>query len=237
MDNSGLNLEQMITNAVKRELGKDEKTKVTGKNYVVSKIKSCSPVTPDKEQIPIGISARHVHVTREVLDILYGKEYELTEMKELMGGQYAAKEQVTIVGANLRVIENVRILGPLRKETQIEVSKTDARKLGLNAPIRESGDVKGSMPITLVGPKGAVYLSEGCIVAMRHIHMNTDDAKRLGVKDKQIVSVATGEGIRKGVLSNVLIRVHPTYTLEMHIDTDEANGLGMTPKSTVSIMD
>lgn len=185
--------------------------------------------------IPIGVSARHVHVTREDLAVLFGEGYELTKHKDLMGGQFAAKEQVTIVGANLRVIENVRILGPERKASQVEVSKTDARKLGINAPIRESGDVAGSMPITLVGPKGAIYLKEGCIVAMRHIHMSPQDALGFGVKDKQIVSVKTGEGARKGVLSNVLIRVHESYTLEMHIDTDEANGLGIKQKDCVTL--
>lgn len=188
------------------------------------------------EGVPIGISARHLHVTREHLDILYGKGHELVRKKELMGGQFAAVERVTIVGANLRVIENVSILGPERSATQVEVSKTDARKLGLNAPIRESGDVKGSMPITIVGPKGAVTLKEGCIVAMRHIHMSPQDAKNFGVQDKQIVSVKTQEGTRKGILSNVMVRVHDTYSLEMHIDTDEANAFGINPKDKVQIL-
>lgn len=186
--------------------------------------------------IPIGVSARHLHVTREHLEVLFGKGHQLKKIKELMGGQFAAEERVTIVGANLRVIENVRILGPERKATQVEVSKTDARKLGLNAPIRESGDIKGSMPITIVGPEGALRLEEGCIVAQRHIHMNPEDAIRFGVTDKQIVSVKTGEGVRKGILSNVMVRVNDTYTLEMHIDTDEANALGIKQNDQVLIV-
>ncbi len=229
MGGTGVSLEKLIAAAVKKELA--------GGAYPSSKVSYKEPVSQSQDMgVPVGISARHVHVTREALDILYGKGYELQVKKELMGGQFAAKEQVTIVGSNLRVIENVRILGPERRATQVEVSKTDARKLGLNAPIRESGDVAGSMPITLVGPKGALYLEEGCIVAMRHIHMNEKDANHLSVKDKQIVSVKTGEGVRKGILSNVLVRVDPSYTLEMHIDTDEANGLGIAQGSKVQII-
>ncbi|WZL81253.1 phosphate propanoyltransferase [Vallitaleaceae bacterium 9-2] len=186
--------------------------------------------------VPVGVSARHLHVTREHLDILFGKGHQLHVKKELMGGQFAAEERVTIVGMNLRVIENVRILGPERSATQVEVSKTDARQLGLNAPIRESGDIEGSMPITIVGPAGAVRLEQGCIVAQRHIHMTPEDAKRLGVKDKQIVSVKTQDGTRKGILSNVLVRVHDTYRLEMHIDTDEANAFGIQQSDQVTIV-
>lgn len=180
----------------------------------------------ENERIPIGISARHVHLTREHVEILFGKGYELTIKKELMGGQFASNELVTIVGTKLRAIENVRVLGPERSATQVEVAKTDAIRLGLNPPVRESGDVKDSAPIAIVGPKGAIYLNEGCIIAMRHIHMSTDDAKRFGVEDKQIVKVRFDSG-RGGVFENVLIRVHPTFTLEMHIDTDEANSLGI----------
>ncbi|MGL5675160.1 MAG: phosphate propanoyltransferase [Cellulosilyticaceae bacterium] len=185
--------------------------------------------------VPIGVSARHLHLTQEHLEILFGKGAKLHPKKELMGGQYAAEERVTIVGTNLRVIENVRVLGPLRKETQVEVSKTDAVKLGVAAPIRESGKIKGSAPITLVGPKGAVYLEEGCIVAKRHIHMNEQDAKLFGLCDNQVISVQIGEE-RQGVLNHVQVRVHPSFTLEMHIDTDEANALGVNCKSVAYIM-
>lgn len=185
--------------------------------------------------VPIGVSARHLHLTQEHLEVLFGKGAQLHPKKELMGGQYAADERVTIVGTNLRVIENVRVLGPLRKETQVELAKTDAVKLGIAPPIRESGNIKASAPITLVGPKGAVHLTEGCIIAKRHIHMNNKDAQSFGLRDNQTVSVVIGEE-REGILNQVQIRVHPSFTLEMHIDTDEANALGVSCKSVARIM-
>lgn len=191
--------------------------------------------TTQKKNIPIGISARHVHLTQEHVEILFGKGYQLTQKKELMGGQYASNELVTIIGTKLRAIENVRILGPVRGASQVEVSKTDAIKLGVNAPVRESGDIKGSAPIALVGPKGAVYLDEGCIVAKRHIHMSTEDAKYYGVTDRQIVSIKV-DTPRGGIFEDVLIRVDPSFTLEMHIDTDEANGLGIGKDSGILIV-
>lgn len=177
-----------------------------------------------EERIPIGVSARHVHLCREHIDILFGKGYQLNKKKDLMGRQYAAQECVTLVGTKLRAIENVRILGPERKASQVEVAKTDAIRLGVNPPIRESGNLKGSAPIALVGPKGAVYLEEGCIVAKRHIHMSPADAKRFGVVDGQTVKVRF-DSDRGGTFEDVQIRVHDSFTLEMHIDTDEANGL------------
>lgn len=177
-------------------------------------------------KIPIGISARHVHLCREHLDILFGEGYQLNKKKDLMGGQYAAQECVTLVGTKLRAIENVRILGPERKASQVEVSKTDAIRLGINPPVRESGNTKGSAPIALVGPKGAIYLEEGCIVAKRHIHMSPEDAKKFGVTDGQIVRVRF-DSKRGGIFEDVQIRVDKSFTLEMHIDTDEANGLGV----------
>ena len=121
--------------------------------------------------VPVGVSARHIHLTQEHVEALFGPGYQLTKKKELMGGQFASNETVTIVGLKLRAIENVRILGPVRSKSQVEVSATDAIKLGVKAPIRESGNVAGSAPIAVVGPKGAIYLNEGCIIAKRHIHM------------------------------------------------------------------
>lgn len=185
--------------------------------------------------VPIGISARHLHVTQEHLEILFGPGAELHPIKELMGGQYAAKERVTIVGLNMRVLENVRILGPVRRATQVEISKTDAIKLGVVAPIRESGDLKGAASITIVGPKGVIRLEEGCIVAKRHIHMSPEDAAFFDLKDNQIVSVEIGEE-REGTLNHVQVRVDPTFTLEMHIDTDEANALGIGCKSVAKVL-
>lgn len=172
--------------------------------------------------VPVGVSARHVHLTQADLEVLFGEGYQLTKKKELMGGQFASNEQVTLVGLKLRAIENVRILGPCRKASQVEISKTDALKLGIKAPVRESGNTVGSAPIALVGPKGVLYLNEGCIVAQRHIHMSPADAAAAGVKDGDIVSVVA-ENERGTTFNHVKIRVHDSFTLEMHIDTDEAN--------------
>ena len=140
-------------------------------------------------QVPIGVSARHIHLSQEHVEILFGKGYQLTKKKELMGGQFASNECVTIVGLKLRAIESVRVLGPVRSASQVEISATDAVRLGISAPIRESGNIAGSAPIALVGPKGALYLKEGCIIAMRHVHMSPKDAAEAGVKEGDIVSV------------------------------------------------
>ena len=176
--------------------------------------------------VTIGVSARHVHLCRAHVDILFGKDYALKQKKMLMGGQYACEECVTIVGLKLRAIENVRILGPERKATQVEVSQTDAIKLGIDPPVRDSGDIKGSTPIAIVGPKGAIFLDEGCMIARRHIHMSPEDALHFGVNDRQVVSVELRTE-RGGLLRDVLVRVDPTFTLEMHVDTDEANAMGI----------
>lgn len=209
-------LVQLITEMVKEQLKANDKV-------------------DSKAMVPVGISARHVHLSREHLDILFGKDYELVKKKELMGGQFAAEECVTIIGQKLSAIEKVRILGPLRKESQVEISRTDAIKLGVKAPIRESGNLAGSAPITIIGPNGAVVLRQGCIIAKRHIHMSTEDGERFGIKDNQIVSVKIIDE-RGGILENVQVRVHPTYTLEMHIDTDEANGLGIKPNCMLEVI-
>lgn len=176
----------------------------------------------NRMMVPVGVSARHVHLTQEDVERLFGEGYTLTKKKELMGGQFAANEQCTIVGLKLRAIENVRILGPVRKKSQVEISATDARTLGVNAPLRESGDVAGSAPVALVGPKGAIYLQEGCIVAARHIHMTPAQAQSVSLKDGDYVSVRMGNE-RGSVLDHVKIRVDESFSLEMHIDTDEAN--------------
>lgn len=172
--------------------------------------------------VPVGVSARHIHLTQEDVEKLFGAGYQLTKKKELMGGQFAANEQCTIVGLKLRAIENVRILGPVRKKSQVEISATDARTLGVSAPLRQSGDTAGSAPIALVGPKGVVYLKEGCIVAARHIHMTPAEAASASLHDGDYVSVKMGNE-RGAVLDHVKIRVDESFSLEMHIDTDEAN--------------
>ena len=185
--------------------------------------------------VPVGVSARHVHLTQEHVEALFGAGHVLHPKKTLMGGQFAAEECVTIVGLKLRAIENVRVLGPCRKQSQVEVSATDALPLGVKAPIRESGKLSGSAPIAIVGPCGAVYLQEGCIIAMRHIHMSPEDAKAAGVKDGDIVSVRA-DNERATIFDQVLIRVNENFTLEMHVDTDEANACKIKTGDTVRIL-
>ena len=173
-------------------------------------------------KIPVSISARHIHLNREALDILYGEGYELTVFRELsQPGQYASNEQLNIVGPK-GMFSNVRILGPLRKDNQVEISMTDARKLGINPPVRSSGDIAGSAPIILIGPCGSVTLKEGCIVAERHIHMSPADAEYDGVADMENVMVKV-HNQKGGVLDNVTVRVRDDFELDMHIDTDDAN--------------
>lgn len=185
--------------------------------------------------VPVGVSARHIHLTQEHVEALFGEGYQLTKKKELMGGQFAANEMVTLVGIKLRAIENVRVLGPVRKASQVEISATDAVKLGIKAPVRESGNIAGSAPIAVVGPKGALYLKEGCIVAMRHIHMSPADAMAAGVHDGQMVSVKA-DNDRGTTFNHVKIRVDESFTLEMHIDTDEANASKIATGDTVTII-
>ncbi len=174
-------------------------------------------------KIPIAISARHVHLCRETLDILYGKDYELTPYKPLsQPGQYAANETVTIIGPRNK-IENVRILGPLRSKDQVEISKTDEFFLGVDAPVRESGNTAGSPGIIIEGKNGTTTIKEGVIVAWRHIHMHPTDAAIFGVQDQDVVSVDVDDKERPLTFKNVLIRVSDKFKLEMHIDTDEGN--------------
>ena len=186
-------------------------------------------------KILVETSARHIHVTDETLEKLFGKGYQLTVKKMLsQPGQYACKETLTIAGPK-GAIEKVRILGPVRKETQIEVLAGDSFKLGASGAVRMSGDLAGTPGITLIGPKGSVQTKEGLIVAQRHIHMTLADASRLGVKNGDIVDIKV-TGPRGGVLSNVAIRANDSSALECHIDTEEANGLGLTSKSTITIV-
>ncbi len=174
-------------------------------------------------KILIETSARHVHLSREHIDILFGEGHELTVKKMLsQPGQYACEERVDVVGPK-KTIPNVSILGPARPASQVEVSLTDARTLGVTAPVRESGDVDGSAPCKLVGPKGEVELDCGVIVAKRHIHMTPADAEACGVSDKEIVSVKVDSDGRSLVFGDVVCRVSDKFALAMHIDTDESN--------------
>ena len=185
--------------------------------------------------VPVGLSNRHLHVSREDLDILFGAGYELTKFKDLsQPGQYAANEKVDIVGPK-GTLKGVRILGPTRKETQIEISLTDGFVLGVNPPVRDSGDLDNSPGAKIVGPKGEVVLEKGVIAAARHIHMHTSDAEVFDVKDKEVVSVRVG-GKRGLVFDNVLVRVHPTYALEMHVDIDEGNAAQIKNGDTLEVI-
>ncbi len=173
----------------------------------------------------VETSARHVHLTEEHIEILFGKGHALTHKKDLsQPGQFACEERVTVVGPK-KSIANVIVLGPARPASQVEVSLTDARTLGVEAPVRESGDVAGSGACKLVGPAGEVELTEGVIAAKRHIHLTPADAEGFGVSDKQIVSVKVESADRSLIFGDVVVRVSPKFAAAMHIDTDEANAM------------
>lgn len=177
-------------------------------------------------QFIVETSARHVHVTKETLETLFGKGATLTNKKDLsQPGQFACEERVTVVGPK-RELPNVSILGPCRSADQVELSATDARSIGVVAPVRESGDIKGSAGCKIVGPCGEVEISEGVIVAKRHIHLTPADAEELGVKDKQIVCVKIESADRTAILCDTVCRVSENFSKAMHIDTDESNAVG-----------
>ncbi len=183
-------------------------------------------------RIPIAISARHVHLTREVFEQLYGAGRELTVYTQLyQPGEFASAEVVTLVGPRLRAIQDVRILGPFREYTQVELSRTDGITLGIEPPVRRSGDLKGSSSIVLVGPAGSVSLKEGAICANRHVHLSPEDAEKFKVKDNDIVKIRVS-GIRALTFENVQIRVSDKYLLQMHLDTDDANAAGIRSGDT-----
>ena len=192
--------------------------------------------TADDGAVPVGVSNRHIHLTAADVETLFGKGYELTPLKDLsQPGQFACKETLTIVGPSLRPIENVRVLGPVRRASQVEISRTDSFTLKVKPPVRESGDIAGSAPITIIGPKGVVTLKEGCIIANRHIHMSVEDGAKFGLKDGDYVDVEAG-GERRTKFYDVQIRVHKDFRLEMHIDTDDANAAGIGNGAKVKIV-
>ena len=199
-------------------------------------IKALSASENNDNTVPVGVSNRHIHLNREDADILFGKGYELNPLKDLsQPGQYACKETLTIVGPSLRPIENVRVLGPLRSASQVEISRTDSYTLKVKPPVRESGKLAGSAPITIIGPKGVVTLKEGCIIANRHIHMSLEDGGRFGVKDNDYVTV-DAEGERRTRFFDVQVRVSDKFRLEMHLDTDDANAAALGNGSRVKIV-
>lgn len=191
----------------------------------------------ENNQVTVEISARHIHLSQADLETLFGEGYELTVKKMLsQPGQFACEERITVVGPK-RELAGVSILGPVRKDTQVELSLTDARSIGVKAPVRESGDIAGSAGCKLVGPKGEIEITEGVIAAKRHIHATTADAERMGLEDKQIVKVEipTTDG-RSLIFGDVVVRVSDSYALAMHIDTDESNAAAMAPNSIGTVI-
>ncbi len=179
------------------------------------------------DKIIIETSARHLHVSREHLDILFGKGYELTVKKDLsQPGQYLSNEKVRVKGAK-NEFPGVSILGPVRPETQVEITLTDARTIGVTAPVRESGDIEGSGGCELIGPCGSVTIDKGVICAKRHIHLTPEDAEAYGVKDKDIVSVRV-DSERSVIFADTVVRVSPKFQARMHIDVDETNAAGIS---------
>lgn len=197
-------------------------------------IKEKSSEDKEKKYIPVGISNRHIHLSQDDLETLFGEGYKLNELKSLsQPGQYAAKEVVSIAGPK-GYLANVRVLGPVRKESQLEISKTDGFTLGVKCPVRESGNLRGSGDICVIGPKGSIILKEKVIISKRHIHMNKDEANKFDVVNGQTVSIVT-TGERRVVFGEVLVRVHPDFSLECHLDLDEANACGLSSGDTVEI--
>jgi putative phosphotransacetylase len=198
--------------------------------------KSVSSADAPAGGIPVAVSGRHLHISRGVLDRLFGEGFQLTKLRDLgQPGEFASEQTVTVVGRSTRAIEGVRVLGPVRSYTQVELSRSDGLRLGLELSVRRSGDLVGSQPITLVGPAGSVELKEGAIMATRHIHMTERDAEAHGVADGEFVRLRF-DGERALVLENVLIRVGKSMALELHLDTDDANAAGVRLPMTVGIL-
>lgn len=195
-----------------------------------------STASGSNDTVPVGVSNRHIHLSTADLETLFGAGYQLTPIKDLsQPGQFACKETLTIVGPSLRPIENVRVLGPVRKASQVEISRTDSFTLKVKPPVRESGYIAGSAPITIIGPKGVVTLKEGCIIANRHIHMSLEEGAAFGLSDGQYVDVEVS-GERRTKFYDVQVRVHKDFRLEMHIDTDDANAAGIGNGAKVKIV-
>jgi len=204
-------------------------------DLLLEAIKEGGDLPKEANSIPVGISNRHIHLSQTDINTLFGEGYQLTKIKELSQPmQYACKETVTIGGPK-GAIEKVRILGPARSQSQVEILQADCFKLGITAPVRLSGELQGTPRITLIGPKGSIFLSQGTVIAQRHIHMTLEDAKRFGVTDGEQVQIQIG-GLRGGTYSNVAVRANNTSALECHIDTEEANAMNLTSTSRITII-
>ncbi len=187
-------------------------------------------------KVPVGISNRHVHLSEKDLEQLFGIGYQLTVKKDLsQPGQFAAEETVTLIGPK-GSIPRVRVLGPVRSQTQVEIAMSDCYTLGLTAPVRDSGDLAGTPGITIEGPAGKVELTQGLMVAQRHLHLHPSEAEKLGLKDKQHIKVRTG-GERSVIFENVLVRVRPDFRMDLHLDIDEANAAGLKNGDLVTIIE
>ncbi|KOR75382.1 phosphotransferase [Candidatus Phytoplasma pruni] len=189
------------------------------------------------KKIPVGVSGRHVHLTQKTLDILFGsKNYQLTVFKNLKQvGQYAAEEKIDVMSSEGKLITGVRVVGPVRNVDQVEISQSDNLRYKFKAPVRSSGDIKNSDKAILIGPKGQVDIAEGVILADRHIHFSEEEAKEYGIVDKEMVNVKI-DGIKPGVLEDVLCRVHKDYRLECHLDTDDASAFLLKSGDSVTLI-
>ncbi len=192
-------------------------------------------INSDNEEIKVGVSQRHIHLSQQDLETLFGKGFELTKAKTLMGREFASEQFVTLVGPSLKSIEKVRVLGPVRKNTQVEISRTDTFVLKVSPPVRPSGEIEGSEKLVIVGPKGCVYLKEGVIIANRHIHLTPQFAEKNGIRDNDYVDVIV-DGIKPTKFFDVQVRVRDDFNVEMHIDTDDANSAGLKNGDKVTII-
>ena len=237
-----MDTEQLIRDVVKNVLEKLGLQDISGRTVnnpgsgIQNTLQDAGTADKAGRKIVCGVSVRHIHLCREDLDILFGKDYSLNVFRELYNPGFASKETLTLVGPKLTAIQNVRILGPLRPKTQVELAKTDCIVLGIDAPVRPSGEISGSSTCVLVGPKGAVYLNEGVIRANRHLHMGTDDAEFYGIKDNQVVDIRV-PGPKGLTFNNVQVRVAPDFKTEFHVDTDDGNAADITNGSIVEIVD
>ena len=192
-------------------------------------------VKEDTYEIPVGVSNRHIHLSQEDVNRLFGEGYQMAKAKDLsQPRQYACKETVTVCGPK-GAIEKVRILGPVRSKTQVEILEGDCYKLGIVTTSRLSGDLQGTPGITIIGPKGSVQTNEGLIIAQRHIHMSSEDALRFGVQDGQIVSIKV-QGSRGGIFNNVAVRANDESVLECHLDTEEANAMNVNSVKKIQLI-
>jgi putative phosphotransacetylase len=191
---------------------------------------------PSFPPIPLGVSNRHIHLTEKTFHHLFGEQAQFREERPLyQPGEFASAHTLTIIGAKMRSIQNVRILGPLRNYDQVELTLTDAIQLGINAPVQNSGNLKGAAPLTLVGPKSSIYLPECALIASRHIHMTNAHAGLFGVKEGDFCRVKIA-GVKSTIFENVLVRINDNWKLQMHLDTDDANAANVRGEVTAEFL-